>query len=92
LTKRERGLPVGYFLNALNSAGFSEISWSPCMFAATPFLARLMRCTEPFNSRLFVQLDALLSRTFLWNSHYHRTSLLQKFAPTSAFYIAGKAM
>lgn len=88
LTKRERGIPHRIMEAALDKAGFVTLARIPCM---TPIVARMGRFAakgQPFNSKVAVLTDEILSRALLWNLSYERKSAVKKLAPSSMFWVA----
>lgn len=90
LTKRERGIPLRIMDSIVNDAGFTVQHRAPCDF---PIISRFAHKLNvlPYNNAFFTMLDAVISRMFLWNARYHRTSIFHKIAPASAFYVLVKA-
>jgi hypothetical protein len=43
-----------------------------------------------YNDRWLTLLDGLLSRAFSWNVSYHRTRLIDKFAPAAVYWLLTK--
>ncbi len=89
LTKRERGIPLHLFRTFLRQAGFVIVREAPCGFAATSRLSRL-GIAQVYNSTPVVWGDALLSRLFAWNRHYHCDKVYQKVAATLAAFVLRK--
>lgn len=89
LTKRERGIPVKVLDQIIQDAGFVVVRKKFCNFPLVHKVANMMGITT-YNSYIFTMMDALLSRCFSWNIQYHRTKTVEKFAPSSVFYILKK--
>lgn len=89
LTKRERGLPLGPFTRVIEEAGFRSVNL--VLFGFSP-LVKLMQTVsaQPYNNRHFVHIDRVLSRLFLWNYTYHRTSIFSKFSPSAGYWVLEK--
>jgi SAM-dependent methyltransferase len=86
LTKHERGIPLPILQNMLRQTGFIVLAQTPCFFALTPRISRLLRI-GCYNSPFMTRVDALISRLMAWNLRYHATNALQKLRPTSIFYV-----
>jgi len=90
LTAHERGLPwplvgpmgegAGCTLAFSAMAGFGPLVW----------LAPRVGLSAPWNHQAFVLLDRLFSRVSAFNYRYHRTLLMQRFAPTIGIWIFRK--
>jgi len=89
LTKRERGIPVDIFDKIINDAGLRVIKKSYCMFPPLSILAKKLGIA-PYNSKMIVYIDLLLSKLFYKNYKYHALSSVDKFRPTSVFYVLKK--
>jgi len=90
LTRNERGLPLAWLDRTLDGCGFRPVHRNLCMFPATPRLAGAIGVKDAYNRKAAVLQDHALSRISAWNYHYHRTSLWQKLAPASVFYVLQK--
>ncbi|HKE94616.1 MAG TPA: class I SAM-dependent methyltransferase [Povalibacter sp.] len=90
LTLRERGLPRRWLEDRFRALGFHIRHAQPCVF---PLVANLARFDDfrVWNNRLAVVCDALICRSLQWNDAYHRTTVMQKLAPHSCFWVLGKA-
>ncbi|MBX9716162.1 MAG: class I SAM-dependent methyltransferase, partial [Burkholderiaceae bacterium] len=91
LTARERGLPWHLVEPIVQRAGSSVVDARMIGFAPLVKLASRRPGTTPWNNRLFVGVDALLSRCSAFNYSYHRTSVLRRFAPTVGVWLFRKA-
>lgn len=89
VTKNERGIPSILFEEIIRKAGFEILKHSPCVFPPLAVLCRKAGMA-PYDSKITVFLDLLLSRAFRWNYRYHRSRLIDKFAPASDFYVCRK--
>lgn len=89
VTQNERGLPSDIFKGILLGAGFEILKYNPCVFP--PFAVAMRKLgLAPYNSKVLVWIDLLLSRAFRWNCRYHRLGFWDKFAPASDFYVCRK--
>lgn len=91
LTKRERGLPLGAFRNAIDAAGF-EISSSRLIgFAPVLWLLRKFG-SNPYNSVPMTVADRWFASMCSWNYRYHSESrsILSLIRPTAAFLVLKK--
>ena len=89
LTKRERGIPLPLFREALLATGLSLHRFAYCDFPATRRLFRTFR-RNVFNSMMATAIDVFLARAFSWNLRYHATTNLQKLRPASAAFVLTK--
>jgi SAM-dependent methyltransferase len=87
VTKRERGIPLHLFRDAIRAAGFEIERSRLCVFPAT---SRLYRMTKrpPFNSRVVVVADRLACIATRPLYRYHPTARWQKIRPTSLYVVA----
>lgn len=87
-TKRERGLPLGPFRQAIQNAGLAIYKETLCGFGPLSAIRRRIGGKDNLWS---VRLDIALSKMFLWNYSYDSGSnriLWKKFRPTGvAFFI-----
>jgi SAM-dependent methyltransferase len=90
LTRRERGIPSPIFGSIIERAGLRVQQRSWCVF---PPLASLLGKVGISSSghRATVVLDDWLCRLTARRWTYHRTTLAQRFAPASEFYVCTKA-
>lgn len=86
LTARERGIPLDYLRTRLVSDGFEIVRQSPCFFSPVRRLLKLVG-VRAYSSPLGSQLDAMGSRMFLWNRHYHPANVLEKLAPAAVYFV-----
>jgi SAM-dependent methyltransferase len=90
LTKNERGIPLPILRKQLLEVGLQIHREALVDFAPlTRILARWVR-QDVFNSMKLVKIDALISKLARWNLRYHAVWPLQKFRPTSAFFVCSK--
>lgn len=89
LTKRERGIPINIFVDAIRGAGLQLERVSLCSFPPLPRFFRLIGI-DVYNSDLGTWLDSIASRAFSWNLRYHAKTVFQRVRPTSAFFVARK--
>ena len=87
LTRHERGIPSHWFVARLREAGFRIVRQAPCVFPALARIGQRAGVGQPYNSRLLVALDSLVSRLTAWNDHYHRDTFLKKLAPSSIYFL-----
>ena len=90
LTARERGLPWQLVVPIALRAGASVVEARMIGFAPLVKMATRRPGAAPWNSRLFVGVDALLSRLSTPNYTYHRTVLWRRFAPTVGVWVFRK--
>lgn len=90
LTKRERGIPEKIFDKIILDSGFTILKKNFCVFSPIHlFFGRILK-TTPYNSRLIVWLDFLLSKIFKFNVKYYRKNFFNKISPSSIFYVLKK--
>jgi SAM-dependent methyltransferase len=90
LTKNERGLPMGWLQKTLGDIGFRVVRRRHFGMPTTGWLRRLLRLRKPYDERLLVAADAVMSALMAWNLHYHRDTLVKKLAPEYVFYVLQK--
>lgn len=87
LTKNERGLPAPWVLSALTAKGFTVKSATYATF--WPWIALCNRFgIDAYRHKWSTYIDLALSALSSWNSVYHRTSFLRKFAPSTLSVVA----
>ncbi len=89
LTKRERGIPLGIFEEIIKKSGFKIKKRSLCGFPLLPKITCKLGFAI-YNNNVLTILDAILSWLFAWNTGYHRVTILEKFGPTSAYFVLAK--
>lgn len=89
LTKRERGIPLNYFDSIVKSCQFQVQKKSLCIFPPVQKISRKLGII-PYNNRVLTLIDRLASQLTKGNLRYHRTNTLQKFSPTSVYYVLSK--
>lgn len=89
LTKRERGLPIEILERILCGCGFKVLRRRLCMCG--PFI-RACRALNinVYDSRVLTRLDHSLSSLLAFNLRYHRTSIWDRFAAGSVFFLVEK--
>jgi len=90
LTKRERGIPIGIFRKILSELDFKVIKETFCGFLAIPKLFGRFFSGGIYNNNLMTRLDEVACRALTWNISYHPTTVLEKFMPTSVYYVLYK--
>lgn len=90
LTKRERGIPIGIFRKIINELDFKVIKETFCVFLALPKLFGRFFSGGIYNNDLMTCLDELSCRVLTWNITYHPIVVLEKFMPTSVYYVLSK--
>ncbi|MDX2132199.1 MAG: class I SAM-dependent methyltransferase [Planctomycetota bacterium] len=87
LTKRERGLPLRPFTQALEKNGFVVRSASHIAFR--PWLRACQMLKVPVYERTWsTRVDAMLSALTAWNVAYHTESALKKISPSAVYIVA----
>lgn len=90
LTKRERGIPLQILDRLVAETGFIVRRRAICEFGPIPKLASKLGI-RAYDNLSLTKIDAFMSRSFLFNYRYHRTSAIHKLAPSGIFYILEKA-
>jgi SAM-dependent methyltransferase len=90
LTQNERGFPPGWLKLKVATLGLRVKRAGYCHFPLTERLAKMFGMPAAYNSPLMVRLDALMSRLFVWNLHYHRETIFKKVAPGSITFVLEK--
>lgn len=86
LTRNERGIPLSLFRGAIEEAGFVIEAESLCVFP--PLVKAVQKAgISTFNSGVFTRIDEIVARMFRFNYRYHALSTLERFRPSSAFYV-----
>ena len=88
LTKRERGIPEHLMQDFITKSGMDVVHRSYCSF--NPFISifHKMGIWVPFNYRIVTIIDWMLSELTSFNARYWRPKIWQKFAPSSAAFLA----
>ncbi len=89
LTKRERGIPLSVLDETMRQIGFRIVRRQLCMFPAFSRICKKLKI-ETYNSVGLTIIDSILSNMFSWNDRYHRTSFIDKLAPSCVFFVATK--
>jgi len=92
LTKRERGIPQKLLIDMCEDVGFTIKSKRLCMFGALPkLLIKVGISISIYNNKTLTLLDFILSKVFAFNVNtYHRTSVIQKIAPSNLYLVLKK--
>lgn len=90
VTKNERGIPSRLFNEIILVSGFQILKRTSCVFPPLAVICRKIGIS-PYNAKVPLLLDLMLSKWFSWNYNYHRTSFLSKLAPASDFYVCRKS-
>lgn len=83
-TKRERGIPLLPFRDAIKEAGFRI--QRETLYGFGP-LFKLKQLMGGEYSNLYIRADILLSKLFRWNYSYDNKNLWKKFRPTQVAYV-----
>jgi SAM-dependent methyltransferase len=89
LTKRERGLPVHYFRDALEANGLKVQRLGWCVFPPLPQVGDRLK-VRAFNLPWVTWLDAGICALLAPNLRYHATRTWHKFRPNSAYFVLRK--
>lgn len=89
LTKRERGLPMHCFRDAVEAGGFRIVRTGWCVFPPLPQLGDRLRI-RVFNHAWVTWLDAALCSVLVANLRYHATRTWHRFRPNSAYLVLRK--
>ncbi|MGH8611260.1 MAG: class I SAM-dependent methyltransferase [Gammaproteobacteria bacterium] len=91
LTRRERGIPLGVMRSAIAAAGLEIVKFTPFGFGPVTLAWHRLVRSSLYNSHVGLMLDVLCSRITAWNYRYHRQTVLDRFAPSSAFWVLSKS-
>lgn len=87
LTKRERGLPLGPFTQALEKSGFAIRRRA--FIAFRPWLRVCQTLRIPVYERAWsTRIDAIFSGLTAWNVVYHTDSAWRKISPSAVYIVA----
>lgn len=90
LTKRERGIPVKIFDKIILDSGFVILKRNFCVFSPIHlFFGRILKIT-PYDNKIIVLFDYILSKLFTFNVKYYRKNFFDKISPSSIFYLLKK--
>ena len=90
LTRNERGIPLHILRTALADSGLVARREALVDFAPmTRTFGKFVR-SDVFNSLALTRVDALVCWLMRWRLRYHADWALQKFRPTSAFFVCQK--
>ena len=89
LTKRERGLPIHWFRDALEGAGFKVQRLGWCVFPPLPQAGDRLK-VRAYNLAWLTWLDAVVCTALAFNLRYHATRTSHKFRPNSAYFVLRK--
>jgi len=89
LTKHERGVSDNLFDKLIRRAGLEIDRKSYCMFPPLSVFIKKVGVL-PYNSKIVVYMDLLLSRLLCFNYKYHAKNNIDKIRPTSVFYVLRK--
>ncbi|HBR99390.1 MAG TPA: hypothetical protein DD979_18735 [Gammaproteobacteria bacterium] len=90
LTRRERGIPTTIMRSAISDARLEVVRQTPYGFAPATRAWYLISRSSFYNYGMAVALDVLLSRLTSWNHRYHRKTILNRFSPSSVFWVLTK--
>jgi SAM-dependent methyltransferase len=91
LTLRERGIPLGIMRSAIAAAGLEVVKFTQFGFRPVVLAWSRLISLSLYNSRVGVMTDVLCSRVTAWNHRYHRQTVLDWLAPSSAFWVLSKS-
>ena len=88
LTANERGIPVDFFDKIIKENRITIINKS---FCECIFIYKIFQKFGINNfNKFFYKIDKIASNLLKWNVKYHRTSVINKIAPGSIFYVLKK--
>lgn len=87
LTARERGFPLAWLLEKLQSSGFDLARLRYCRFPLSSRIGWLMP-RPAFNSMTLSLFDWLCASMWSWNLYYHRDRPWKKIAPIDVSIVA----
>ncbi len=86
LTRNERGIPLKVFRDIIRRAEFDVAREGLCVFQPLAKISKWFGIS-PYNSPIVTRLDALLARASRFNYRYHPKRRIEKFRPTSVFFV-----
>jgi SAM-dependent methyltransferase len=89
LTKRERGIPLHIMHSIVAANNLTIHRETLCAF---PLTARLFGFLQngAYNSQIAIAFDTMMSKALAWNINYHPRNLIDRFRPTSVFFVLQK--
>jgi len=87
LTANERGLPLDWFGQSVQLAGFTIVRRHLCMTSPLVIAMSRLGIAMPFKSAVLTRIDWAISEMLAFNVRYRRDSFVRKVAPGSAFWI-----
>lgn len=91
LTKRERGIPLQIFQEIIYDAKLDVVKGTSFGFSPLTYVWNRISPSSIYNSSLAVMLDIMFCRLTKWNYRYHRQTVLERFAPSSVFWVLTKS-
>ena len=92
LTLRERGIPIKIFDNILKNQGFLILRRNFFCFSPIHLLFSRILKKQPYNNKLIVFVDYILSKMFSFNNKYYRKNIFNKLSPSCIFYVLKKPL
>ena len=89
LSPHERGIPLSEFRRLISRSTLDVVNEALCQFGGLARAAHMLRCV-PYNSGIWVSLDAVLCRLFSRRTDYHTMRPWRRFRPSSVFYVLRK--
>jgi len=89
LTKNERGIPLDMFVKLASENKLETISSVVIGFPPLQKICTALRINY-WDTKWLLKLDALVSKAFLWNYKYHRSSVFDRFSPSNIFLVFRK--
>jgi len=90
LTPCERGIPMWFFRRLVAASPFELVASTRCMASGGAQVAKRLGLPRPFNSEVWVRLDALACRALSRNRIYHPTAQWQRFRPLAVALVLRK--
>lgn len=90
LTKNERGIPLAAMRRILSDSGCEIVSEQLIGFSPLLKFVEKVIPTGYWNNEFLLTLDFLLCRVFRGRYTYHRASLVDKFSPSTGYWVIRK--
>jgi SAM-dependent methyltransferase len=90
LTKNERGIPLLVMQDLIAAQGCELIAENLIGFSPLQKIANKLKLGNYWDSSFLRKTDWLLCKIFAWNHKYHRTSLFDRFSPSTGYWVVRK--
>jgi SAM-dependent methyltransferase len=90
LTKNERGIPLRMMRKILSTQGCEILAENLIGFSPLQKLADKLKLRDYWDGFLIRKVDWTFSKLFSWNCRYHRTTVFDRFSPSTGYWVARK--